>query len=93
MDSWIVSVGCLGIVVACLLVRWAEWLVGGIGLLLGVWILTSRPSYLIDLFKGSLLDGRFDRWQNATLLVHVTLLGLLLFSLQKTARKNTIIPS
>ena len=93
VDSWIVSVGCLGIVVACLLVRWVEWLVGGIGLLLGVWILTSRPSYFVDLFKGSLLDGRFDRWQNATLLVHVILLGLLLFSLQKTARKNTIIPS
>ena len=93
MDSWIVSVGCLGIVVACLLVRWVEWLVGGIGLLLGAWIFLSRPSYLIDLFKGSLLDGCFDRWQNATLLVHVVLLGLLLFSLQKTARKNTIIPS
>ena len=93
VDSWIVSVGCLGIVVACLIVRWVEWLVGGIGSLLGVWIFLSRPSYLIDLFKGSLLDGRFDRWQNATLLVHVVLLGLLLFSLQKTARKNTIIPS
>ena len=93
VDSWIVSVGCLGIVVACLLVRWVEWLVGGIGLFLGVWIFASRPSYLIELFKGSLLDGHFDRWQNATLLVHLILLGLLLFSLQKTARKNTIIPS
>ena len=93
VDSWIVSVGCLGIVVVCLIVRWVEWLVGSIGSLLGVWILTSCPSYLIDLFKGSLLDGRFDRWQNATLLVHVILLGLLLFSLQKTARKNTIISS
>ena len=88
VDSWIVSVGCLGIVVVCLLVRWVEWLVGGIGSLLGVWILTSRPSYLIDLFKGSLLDGCFDRWQNATLLVHVILLGLLLFSFQETVRKT-----
>ena len=78
---------------ACLLVRWVEWLVGGIGLLLGAWIFLSLPSYLIELFKDSLLDGCFDRWQNATLLVHVILLGLLLFSLQKTARKNTIIPS
>ena len=93
--SSVVSVVCLGIVMTCLLAGRVEWLVGGIGLLLGVWILTSRPSYLIDLFKGSLIDEClfFTWWQNIILLVHVILLGLLLFSLQKTARKNSIIPS
>ena len=95
VDSRIVFIVCLGIVGAYSLVRWVRRLVGGIGSLLGVWILSSHPNYLIDLLKGSLIDEClfFAQWQNIILLVHVILLGLLLFSLQKTARKNSIIPS
>ena len=95
VDSRIVFIVCLGIVGAYSLVRWVRWLVGGIGSLLGVWILSSHPNYLINLLKGSLIDEClfFTWWQNIILLVHVILLGLLLFSLQKTARKNSIIPS
>ena len=61
----------------------------------GVLILSLHPNYIINLLKGSLMDERlfFTWWQNIILLVHVILLGLLLFSLQKTARKNSIIPS
>ena len=61
----------------------------------GVLILSLHPNYIIDLLKGSLIDEClfFAWWQNIILLVHVILLGLLLFSLQKTARKNSIIPS
>ena len=61
----------------------------------GVLILSLYPNYIIDLLKGSLIDEClfFAQWQNIILLVHVILLGLLLFSLQKTARKNSIIPS
>ena len=59
----------------------------------GVLILSLHPNYLIDLFGGFSQYKHFDGWQNIILLVHVILLGLLLFSLQKTARKNSIIPS
>ena len=61
----------------------------------GVLILSLHPNYIINLLKGSLIDEClfFTWWQNIILLVHVILLGLLLFSLQKTARKNSIIPS
>ena len=85
VDSRIVFIVCLGIVGAYSLVRWVRWLVGGIGSLLGVWILSSHPNYLINLLKGSLIDEClfFTWWQNIILLVHVILLGLLLFSLQK----------
>ena len=83
------------VVVACLVWQYVRLVVGVVGSFLGMWMLSLCPNYIIDLLKGSLIDEClfFAWWQNIILLVHVILLGLLLFSLQKTARKNSIVPN
>ncbi|QOR01717.1 pentapeptide repeat-containing protein [Campylobacter sp. 2014D-0216] len=53
--------------------------------------LCNQPKMILAI--PNLLSNDFNWWQNLTTSIYIIVFGLIIFSLQKTARKNTIIPN